>query len=165
MIRRVVFDTTVVVSALVFTNGRLAWLREHWAAGGSVPLVSRATVTELTRVLSYPKFQLSSDDRRELLAEYLPFCEVVKVTTKCKLVCRDANDQPFLDLAQSGKADRLVSSDRDLLALAGRRGFSLKLLLLIEQGYQAWMAAHLLERCAARQLRAIVTVCGVFGTA
>jgi putative PIN family toxin of toxin-antitoxin system len=123
VILRVVFDTTVVVSALVFTNGRLAWLRGHWAAGESVPLVSRATVAELTRVLSYPKFQLSSDDRRELLAEYLPYCEVVKVTTRCKLVCRDANDQPFLDLAQSGKADLLVSGDRDLLALAGETRF------------------------------------------
>jgi putative PIN family toxin of toxin-antitoxin system len=121
VIRRVVFDTTVVVSALVFTNDPLAWLRGHWAAGDSVPLVSRATVAELTRVLSYPKFQLSSDDRRELLA--LPYCEVVKVTTRCKLVCRDANDQPFLDLAQSGRADLLVSSDRDLLALAGETRF------------------------------------------
>jgi uncharacterized protein len=119
----VVFDTTVVVSALVFTTGRLTWLREHWRAGNSVPLVSRATVAELTRVLGYPKFQLSSDDRRELLAEYLPHCEVIKVTRSCKLVCRDANDQPFLDLAQSGKADLLVSGDRDLLALAGETRF------------------------------------------
>jgi len=119
----VVFDTTVVVSALVFTNGRLTWLREHWGAGDCVPLVSRATVAELTRVLGYPKFQLSSGDRRELLAEYLPYCEVIKVTGRCKLVCRDANDQPFLDLAQSGKADLLVSGDRDLLALAGETRF------------------------------------------
>ena len=120
---RVVFDTTVVVSALVFTSGRSSWLREHWRAGDSAPLVSRATVAELARVLGYPKFQLSSDDRRELLGEYLPFCEVIKVTRKCKLVCRDTNDQPFLDLAQSGKADVLVSGDRDLLALAGQARF------------------------------------------
>jgi putative PIN family toxin of toxin-antitoxin system len=88
-----------------------------------VPLVSRATVAELTRALGYPKFQLSSDDRRELLAEYLPYCEVIKVTRRCKLACRDTNDQPFLDLAQSGKADLLVSDDRDLLALAGKTRF------------------------------------------
>jgi putative PIN family toxin of toxin-antitoxin system len=123
VIHRVVFDTTVVVSAMVFSNGRLAWLRGHWAAGDPVPLVSRVTVAELTRVLGYPKFQLSADDRRELLAEYLPYCEVIKVTTRCKSVCRDANDQPFLDLAQSGKADLLVSGDRDLLALARETRF------------------------------------------
>jgi len=70
---RVVFDTTVVVSALLFTSGRLAWLRAHWRAGDALPLASRATIEELTRVLRYPKFQLSSDSRDELLAEYLPY--------------------------------------------------------------------------------------------
>jgi predicted nucleic acid-binding protein len=33
------------------------------------------------------------------------------------------NDQPFLDLTQSGKADLLVSGDQDLLALAGQMEF------------------------------------------
>jgi putative PIN family toxin of toxin-antitoxin system len=81
------------------------------------------TAAELTRVLAYPKFRLTIDDRRELLADYLPFCEVVTPARKCKIVCRDANDQPFLDLAESGKADCLVSGDRDLLALAGKTSF------------------------------------------
>ena len=120
---RVVFDTTVVVSALVFADGRLAWLRKHWREAGCLPLISAVTTGELTRVLGYPKFHLSSGDRRELLAEYLPYCEIVEVTRRCKLVCRDPNDQPFLDLAQSGKADLLVSGDRDLLALAGKSRF------------------------------------------
>jgi putative PIN family toxin of toxin-antitoxin system len=78
---------------------------------------------ELTRVLRYPKFQLSSDHRNELLAEYLPYCEIVKETRKSKLSCRNKNDQPFLDLAESGKADLLVTGDRDLLVLAGQTRF------------------------------------------
>jgi putative PIN family toxin of toxin-antitoxin system len=119
----VVFDTTTVVSALLFSNGRLAWLRQHWREGGCTPLVSRATVAELTRVLGYPKFRLSQADRRELLAEYLPFCEVVEVTGSCSVVCRDVKDQPFLDLSQSGTADSLISGDKDLLALVGQTTF------------------------------------------
>lgn len=120
---RVVFDTTTVVSALLFANGRLTWLRQHWRESGCVPLISRATTAELTRVLGYPKFRLSQEDRRELLAEYLPYCEVVELTERCVLICRDANDQPFLDLAQSGRADLLVSGDRDLLAMVGQTTF------------------------------------------
>jgi putative PIN family toxin of toxin-antitoxin system len=88
-----------------------------------VPLVSRVTVSELTRVFGYPKFQLSLDERRELLAEYLPYCEVIELIEKYIPVCRDVNDQPFLDLAQSGRADVLVSGDRDLPVLAGRPTF------------------------------------------
>ncbi len=123
MTRRVVFDTATVVSALIFVTGRLAWLRQHWREGGCLPMISRATAAELTRVLGYPKFRLTSGDRHELLGEYLPYCEVVEVTERCHQVCRDANDQPFLDLAQSGKADLLVSSDQDLLALSGQTEF------------------------------------------
>jgi putative PIN family toxin of toxin-antitoxin system len=121
--RRVVFDTTTVVSALLFANGRLAWLRQHWREGGCVPLISRATAAELTRVLRYQKFGLSADDARELLADYLPYCESIEATERCASVCRDANDRMFLDLAQSGRADLLISGDQDLLAMAGQTAF------------------------------------------
>ena len=121
--RRVVYDTATVVSALLFANGRLAWLRQHWRQSGCVSLISRATAAELTRVLRYPKFELSPDDARELLGDYLPQCEVVDVTEKCAVVCRDPTDQPFLDLAESGDADLLVSGDQDLLVLAGQTRF------------------------------------------
>jgi putative PIN family toxin of toxin-antitoxin system len=118
--RRIVFDTTTVVSALLFANGRLAWLREHWKGSGCTPLISRTTAAELTRVLGYPKFRLSQDDRLELLGDYLPYCEIVERIEPCAHVCRDPNDQPFLDLAESGGAELLVSGDHDLLALAGQ---------------------------------------------
>ena len=117
------FDTTIVVSALVFANRRLSWLLPHWQEGGCTPLISPTTATELTRVLLYPKFRLSLDDRRELLAHYLPYCEIVEQVTRCPQICRDKKDQPFLDLAQSGRAELLVSGDSDLLALAGQTTF------------------------------------------
>lgn len=117
------FDTTTVVSALVFANRRLSWLLEHWQEGGCAPLISSATAAELTRVLGYPKFRLSLGDRRELLAHYLPHCEIIEQLTRCPQICRDEKDQPFLDLAQSGGAELLVSGDNDLLALAGQTTF------------------------------------------
>lgn len=123
---RVVFDTSVVVSAIVLQSGQLAWLRAYWSAGACVPLVSRDTVAELIRILEYRKFRLEVQRRNELLADYLPYCEIVDVTRKCAILCRDAQDQPFLDLAQSGKADVLVSGDRDLLVLAGQTRFPIE---------------------------------------
>lgn len=117
------FDTTTVVSALVFANRRLSWLVQHWQESGCTPLISSATAVELTRVLGYPKFRLSLEDRRELLAHYVPYCEIVEQVTRCPQTCRDEKDQPFLDLAQSGGAELLVSGDNDLLALAGQTAF------------------------------------------
>jgi uncharacterized protein len=119
----VVFDTNVVLSALLFPSGRLAWLRAHWREGVAVPLVSPATTRELTRVLNYSKFRLSEQYRVEALALYLPYCESLDPLSRCPIWCRDPKDQPFLDLAESGNADILVSGDSDLLVLAGQTQF------------------------------------------
>ena len=115
-----------MVSALIFAGGRVAWLRSHWREGACVPLVSRTTAQELVRVLAYPKFGLEEADREELLADYLPFCEVVSVRRKCAVQCRDRFDQPFLDLAHAGGADVLVTGDSDLLFLRGRTAFNIE---------------------------------------
>jgi len=120
---RVVFDTNVVLSALLFTPSRLSWLVGHWQAGACTPLISRATASELTRVLAYPKFRLSPDEQFEALGGFIPFCETVKVQKPCPVLCRDGKDQAFLDLAECGSADWLVSGDEDLLVLAGQTRF------------------------------------------
>ena len=120
---RVVFDTNTVISTLVFDLRSLVWLRQHWRDGGCVPIVSYATVTELTRVLGYAKFRLSAEKCLQLQADYLPYCEAVDPTGKCPVQCRDAKDQRFLDLAESGKADILVTGDDDLLVLAAQTSF------------------------------------------
>ena len=57
---RVVLDTNVVLSALVFRKGTTARLRAAWQGGHCLPLVSAATAQELMRVLSYPKFRLDA---------------------------------------------------------------------------------------------------------
>jgi putative PIN family toxin of toxin-antitoxin system len=120
---RVVLDTNVVLSALVFGRGSTAALRTAWQSGRFVPLVSAATAQELVRVLAYPKFKLSAADREELLADYLPYAQVVVVPNPPPVVpdCRDAFDLPFLQLAVAGKASLLVTGDDDLLSL-GRVG-------------------------------------------
>jgi len=120
---RVVFDTNVVLSALLFPAGRLAWLRQHWREAGAVALISPATARELTRVLGYSKFRLSEQYRMELLAMYIPYCESLDLVNKCPVECRDPKDQSLLDLAHVGKADLLVTGDKDLLALAGQTEF------------------------------------------
>ena len=63
---RVVFDTNTVISGLLF-SGSLSWLFDHWRAGVAVPLASRATASELLRVLRYPKFGLSEGNVEEIV--------------------------------------------------------------------------------------------------
>jgi putative PIN family toxin of toxin-antitoxin system len=117
---RVVLDTNLVLSALVFAQGRLAPLRHAWQEDAIEPLVSKPTVAELIRVLAYPKFKLTTDEQQELLADYLPYCTTVAITEPPPVTptCRDQLDVPFLQLALAAKADALVTGDSDLLVLA-----------------------------------------------
>jgi putative PIN family toxin of toxin-antitoxin system len=115
---KVVFDTNTIVSALLFTKGQLSWLRHYWSIQNITSLASNATVDELIRVLAYPKFQLEADEINILLAEFVPYVTVVKVTArKNNPRCRDPGDQIFVDLAISGSADVLVTGDKALLAM------------------------------------------------
>jgi uncharacterized protein len=118
---RVVLDTNCVVSALLF-DGRLAWLRAAWQNGKITPLLSQATTRELLRVLAYPKFQLSANEREDVLAEFLPFAETVAQPAATPRIpqIRDPHDQAFLELAISGGADALVTGDSDLLVIASQ---------------------------------------------
>jgi putative PIN family toxin of toxin-antitoxin system len=116
---RIVFDTNVVLSALVFGR-RLAWLRASWARGDVTPIVCRETTTELLRVIAYPKFKLSPAERETLLGDYLPFAEVVQLPDPAPalpVACRDRDDMVFIQLAVVARADLLVSGDADLTTL------------------------------------------------
>ena len=116
---RLVLDTNVLLSALLFPAGSLSWMRDSWLSQAIVPLASRDTKVELIRVLSYPKFRLTRDELEDLLAEYLPWCEAIIVSPPPAVPdCRDPFDRPFLELALAGYADALVTGDGDLLTLA-----------------------------------------------
>jgi len=122
MVHRVLLDTNIVLSALLFNAGRLAWVRHAWQAQRVQPLVCKATVNELMRVLAYPKFELTKADQEALLADFLPYSDVVELPDPWPDLpgCRDEHDQVFLVLAHAGQADFLVTGDADLLAMRER---------------------------------------------
>lgn len=77
-------------------------------------------MTELLRVLAYPKFRLSREDQDILLAQYLPFCETVSLPSvwpPLPVECRDRDDAVFIALMLSAGTDLLVSGDADLTVL------------------------------------------------
>ena len=115
-VRRWVVDTNVIVSALLF-RGAASAVRDAWRQGRIVLLVDRGTLLELSRVLAYPKFRLPSEVVAALLEqEVVPSCEVID-TASGPRVCADPDDDRFLWLAASARADAIVSGDADLLDL------------------------------------------------
>jgi len=118
---RVVIDTNLVLSALVF-GGRLSRLRSAWQNNRFIPLASEVTIAELVRVLTYPKFKLTNSEQEDLLSDYLSFCDTVLMPDILPVVpeCRDPFDIPFLLLAVVGQANYLVTGDGDLLCLSDK---------------------------------------------
>lgn len=77
-------------------------------------------MSELIRVLAYPKFRLSAAEREAVPAEYLPWCESADVPESTPVpACRDPRDAIFPRLAVAARADALLTGDTDLLALGG----------------------------------------------
>ena len=118
---RVVLDTNVLVSALLF-SGEIGNVVSSWKARKFLPVFSHDTFDEFRRVLAYPKFSLTPHEIDALLQnEVLPFCEVVDIEDEIIGVCRDRSDDKFLSCAVAAKADYIVSGDKDLLVLGNFR--------------------------------------------
>jgi putative PIN family toxin of toxin-antitoxin system len=118
---RVVLDTNAVVSALLF-SGISSKLVPLWQMGLITPLISREILDEYLRALSYPKFELSEKEIKELIQEeILPYAEVVKPKRRLRVVRRDPSDNKFLECAVAGKAGVIISGDKDLLSLGRYR--------------------------------------------
>ncbi len=137
---RVVLDTNCLISALIFSRGRFAWLREAWQAKRFIALASHDTVSELLQVLAYPKFKLTHDEQGTLLADFLPYVETVKIdqTPEGLPDIRDADDVIFLVLAAVAHADALISGDGDIQAV--REQFHIPILTVLE--FADWLQSH-----------------------
>jgi uncharacterized protein len=117
IVHRVVLDTNVLVSALLF-RGPVSKFVDLWKTGRIKPVVSLATFQEFKRVLTYPKFALTPDEILFLLEEgVLPYFEVINVQQEVQGICRDPRDHIFLSCALAAGADFLITGDEDLLTL------------------------------------------------
>jgi len=113
---KVVLDTNVVVSALLF-GGETGRLIELWKNGNITPLVSAAMMAEYLRVLAYPKFRLTEEEIRHLTEnEILPRLEPMSVQEGEHYVRADPEDDKFIWCALAGEAEAIVSGDPHLLA-------------------------------------------------
>jgi putative PIN family toxin of toxin-antitoxin system len=116
-VKRVVIDTNVVVSALLFGGvpGRLIPL---WKTGAIKPYASREMVDEYIRVLAYPKFELSEQEINFLLYhEMLAYFETIEVIPGKRIVKRDSSDDKFIWCAEAAGAPVIISGDSHLLRM------------------------------------------------
>jgi putative PIN family toxin of toxin-antitoxin system len=113
---RIVLDTNVVVSALLFPGSAPA--KALLKAQKGIVLSSDATRIELIDVMSRSRFDryVRREIRQRLTAQYVNATELIDVSAPIR-ACRDPRDDRFLEVAVHGHANAIVTGDADLLVL------------------------------------------------
>ena len=144
--QRLVLDTNVCLDLFVFRDPRWQQLLDAMRAG-EVECVTRADCrTEWTLVLAYTRLGLDAHAQQAALAEFdrlIVLDDTPAPEGTVLPVCKDTDDQKFLELAAASGAHCLITKDKALLKLA-RRTRKLGLFAIMEPA--RWIA----ERDAVR---------------
>ncbi|WP_338859998.1 PIN domain-containing protein [Mycetohabitans rhizoxinica] len=154
---RVVLDTNVWIDILVFDDPATRSIATALQNGGLDAVQDERCLNELQRVLDYPQFVRYAIDKSAALARLARLCTRVaparhaeggaampvpetgtnagasahaaRATPRALPLCRDRDDQKFLELAHATAAQWLVTKDKALLKMARRmaRDFDLRI--------------------------------------
>jgi len=117
----VVIDTQVVMDWLVFDDARARPLAQAVLAGQVRWLVTAAMQQELHHVLGRGVAANYGPDLAHIDAHFARYArDCPPAAPSPRLVCRDPDDQKFIDLALEQGARWLISRDKAVLALAKR---------------------------------------------
>lgn len=121
--RLVVVDTNVALDLLIFSDPRTAPLRQLLDGGRLHWIATQVMRDELERVLAYPHIVERMDYYRvsaaQVLAAFDAQARLVGIAPKVAYVCKDADDQKFIDLA-AAHAAILLSKDKAVICMRKR---------------------------------------------
>lgn len=126
---RLVLDTNIWLDLLVFRDPGIAAICEAHAARRAEILADAEGEAELTRALAYNFGKHTLDPARQAarIAEFRQMSVHAKSKTALGTatlpLCRDPDDQKFLETALAVHADILITKDRALLDLSRRVPF------------------------------------------
>jgi predicted nucleic acid-binding protein len=120
---RRVLDTNIVLDLWVFDEPRAEALRLSVETGGTHWLATAAMRQELTRVLAYPQIAKRLTHRAlpadAVLGHFDRWAQLQPDAPKAPYVCKDTDDQMFIDLAVAHTA-ALHSKDAQVLCMKKR---------------------------------------------
>jgi putative PIN family toxin of toxin-antitoxin system len=120
---RVVIDTNVVLDLWLYQDPATPPLRAALGQREVTWLATQVMRDELERVLAYPhiaaRLALGQQTADDVLAQFDAHAQLMPVAAKCQFVCKDPDDQKFLDLAAAHHA-QLISKDKAVLTMRNR---------------------------------------------
>ena len=140
---RIVLDTNVCLDLFLFRDPRWQKLM-HALEQGKVEAITRADCKmEWSIVLGYPKLGLDETSRPRIQAAFDRLVREVAMPSGEQAqglpVCRDPDDQKFIELAHHAQASCLISKDKAVLKLARKTARSGLFQILSPE---AWISAN-----------------------
>jgi putative PIN family toxin of toxin-antitoxin system len=120
---KVVFDSNIFVSALVFPGGRADAALQRILDGTDLLLVSPAIIDEVLRVLS-EKFSRDREELSRVALLLTELFETVRPVERLTLLA-DEPDNRILECAVAGNAQAIITGDKAMLALGEVRGIAI----------------------------------------
>jgi uncharacterized protein len=114
-----VVDTNVLVSG-IFWAGKPGRILQHWKDGRFFLLATTDILDEYIRVIS--GIGVKQPDLASDWTDFISKNVLIVLKTTSLNICRDPNDNKFLECAVSAKADCIVSGDDDLLSIRRVQG-------------------------------------------
>lgn len=118
---KVVLDTNVVISGILFTEDSPGKIIDLWVDGRFKVILSQALIEEYLEVISRTKFKRlgSPVEGQDILIILIELSSTVFVSPKesIKIIRDDPEDNRFLECAVEGGAKYIVSGDNHLLVL------------------------------------------------
>jgi uncharacterized protein len=118
---RIVLDTNVLISAIVF-GGRPREVLEKVIAGWFTMAISAEMLAEFQWVLEGRKFRYSAAIVQNVVTELLSVSELVRPTMRVEQIKADPADNRILECALESRATCIVTGDRHLLELGEYEG-------------------------------------------
>jgi putative PIN family toxin of toxin-antitoxin system len=120
---RIVLDTNIVLDLFIFADPATPALRGALAAKSLRWIATQVMRDELERVLAYthiiPRMAYYQVTAADVLAQFDAHVELLEVAPKARYVCKDVDDQKFIDLAVAHQA-LLLSKDKAVLSMTNR---------------------------------------------
>ena len=121
--KTIVLDTNVVLDLWLYLDPATPALLEALTSKRVDWVATQVMRDELERVLSYPhivlRMQKGGLEAEDVLAQFDRFAQLVTVADRAPYVCKDADDQKFIDLACAYSC-ALVSKDKAVLTMRNR---------------------------------------------
>lgn len=112
---KVVIDTNIFISG-IFWGGKPLQVLDHWIRDDFILLISKTILDEYSKTL----YDISKGRRDDLVDKWIfnisKYSEFVQPNQQFQ-ICRDKDDNKWLDCAVAGSADFIISGDKDLLSL------------------------------------------------